>query len=109
MTYCSDTATPYIIRIQWGDRKNASFPWKVDLGIAKNFCDRTNTSITAEIYNALRLNSIKPEIEKILRDNQDGLLRKRSITSHISHPSNQRCSYKKPRGDTVIPRFFQSI
>ena len=51
--------------------KGCIFPFfkKVDLGIAKNNRDITITSIAAKIYNALLLNQIKSEIEKILRKN----------------------------------------
>ena len=37
----------------------------------------------AKIYNVLLLNHIEPEIEKILRKNQNGFQRKRSMTSQI--------------------------
>ena len=39
-------------------------PQKGDLGIAKNYRSITLTSIAANIYNALLLNRIEPEIEK---------------------------------------------
>ena len=38
-----------------------------DLGVAKKYCSLTLTSIAAKIYNALLLNRIKTESEKILR------------------------------------------
>ena len=40
-------------------------------------------STAAKIYNALLLNCIKPEIEKILRKNQNGFRRNRSTISQI--------------------------
>ena len=45
-------------------------PKEGDLGIAKNYQSTTLTSIVDNIYNALLLNRIEPEIEKILRKNQ---------------------------------------
>ena len=39
------------------------------------------TSTVAKINNALQLNCIEPEIEKILRKNQNGFQRKWSTTS----------------------------
>jgi len=59
------------------------FPKKGDLGIAKNYRGITLTAIAAKIYNALLLNRIQPEIEKILRKNQNGFRRNRSTTSQI--------------------------
>ena len=63
--------------------KGCIFPYhKKDLGIANNYWGITLTSIAVKIFNALLLNHIEPEIEKILRKNQNGFWRKRS-TSQI--------------------------
>ena len=59
------------------------FPKKGDLGIAKNYRGITLTAIAAKVYNALLLNRIRPEVEKILRKNQNGFRRNRSTTSQI--------------------------
>ena len=59
------------------------FPKKSDLGIAKNYRGVSLTSIAAKIYNALPLNRIKAEIEKILKKNQNGFRRNRFTTSQI--------------------------
>ena len=59
-------------------------PQKGDLEIVKNFRGITLTSIAAKIYNALLLNRIEPEIEKILGKNQNGFRRNRTTTSQIS-------------------------
>ena len=48
------------------------FPKKGDLGLAKNYRGITLTSIAAKIYNALLRNRIEPEIDNILRKNQNG-------------------------------------
>ena len=59
------------------------FPKKGDLGLAKNYRGITLTSIAAKIYNALLRNRIEPEIDNILRKNQNGFRRNRSTTSQI--------------------------
>ena len=59
------------------------FPKKDDLGFAKNYRGITLTSIAAKIYNALQCNCIEPKIDNILRKNQNGFRRNRSMTSQI--------------------------
>ena len=59
------------------------FPKKGELGLAKNYRGITLTSIAAKIYNALLRNRIEPEIDNILRKNQNGFRRNRSTTSQI--------------------------
>ena len=59
------------------------FPKNGDLGIAKNYRVITLTSIADKIYNTLLLHSIEPEIEKILRKNQNVFRRNRSKISQI--------------------------
>ena len=77
-TYCSDTATQSIIKIQMDEGMHPPFPKKGDLGLAKNY-----RGITAKIYNALLRNRIEPKIDNILRKNQNGFRRNRSTTSQI--------------------------
>ena len=59
------------------------FPKMCDFGLAKNYRGITLTSIVAKIYNALLRNHIVPQIDKILRKNQNGFRRNRSTTSQI--------------------------
>ena len=59
------------------------FPKKGDLGLAKNYWGITLTSIAAKIYSALLRNHIEPKIDNILRKNQNGFQRNRSMTSQI--------------------------
>ena len=59
------------------------FPKKDDLGLAKNYRGITLTSIATKIYNALLRNCIEPKIDNILRKNQNGFRRNRSMTSQI--------------------------
>ena len=73
MTYCSNTAIQYINQNttdKWTKGCILPFPKKSDLVIAKNCRGITLITITTKIYNPLLLNSIEPEIEKILRKNQ---------------------------------------
>ena len=59
------------------------FPEKDDLRLAKNYRGITLTSIAAKIYNALLRNCIEPKIDNILRKNQNGFQRNRSMISQI--------------------------
>ena len=59
------------------------FSQKGDLRIIKNYSGITLTTVVAKIYNILRLNSIKPKIEKILGENQNSFRRNRSVISQI--------------------------
>ena len=59
------------------------FPKKGGPGLAKNYRGITLTSIAAKIYNALLCNRTEPKIENILRKNQNGFQRNRSMTSQV--------------------------
>ena len=56
---------------------------KGDLGLAKNYRGITLTSIAAKIYNAPLRNRIEPKIDNILRKNQNGFWRNRTMTLQI--------------------------
>ena len=58
-----------------------SFPKKDNLGWAKNHRGITLTSIAAKIYNPQLQKRIEPKIDNILRKNQNGFWRNRSMTS----------------------------
>ena len=60
-----------------------SFSKKGDLGITKNYRSINLAFIIAQVNNALVCNCIEPEIEKVLRKNQNGFQRKQSTTSQI--------------------------
>ena len=51
--------------------------------LAKNYRGITLTSIVAKIYNALLRNRIEPKMDNILRKNQNGFQRNRSMMSQI--------------------------
>ena len=59
------------------------FRKKGDLKIAKHYQGLNLTFIVTNIYNALPLNRIQPEFERIFWENQNGFRRKRFTTSQI--------------------------
>ena len=64
-------------------RLNSTFLKKIDFGIGKNYRGITLSSKAATVYSAVLRNHTKPDIEKILRKNQNGFRRKRSMTPHV--------------------------
>ena len=59
------------------------FPKKGDLGIAANYRGISLIPISAKIYNKMLLNRIRPEIEKVLRHNQNGFRPNRGTESQV--------------------------
>ena len=59
------------------------FPKRGDLGKTSNYRGITLFFIAAKIYSALLLNRIQPEMGKILRRNQNGFRKGRSIIGQI--------------------------
>ena len=80
---------------------------KGDLGITKNYRGITLNSIVAKVYNALLLNYIQPEIEKILRKNQTGFQRNQSTTSQILIKSLKE--YVQKSWGNIVHRFLNCI
>ena len=68
---------------RWTKECIFTFPKKGDLTIAKNYQGISLASIAAKIYNALLCSCIEPKIENILRKNQNGFWKNRSVTSEI--------------------------
>ena len=58
-------------------------PKKGDLRLATNYRGISLTPTAAKIYNKLLLHRIRPVLENILRDNQNGFREKRSTTAQI--------------------------
>ena len=83
------------------------FTKKSDLEITKNKLGITVKSKAAKIYYALLLNRIEPEIEKIIRKNENGFRRNQFTTSQIL----TICPIleKKSRNNSPICRFLHSI
>ena len=68
-------------RIQrWTEGTILPFPKKGDLGLPTNYRGITLMPIAAKIYNQLLLNRIRPQLESILRRNQNGFRQHRSTT-----------------------------
>ena len=64
-------------------------------------------AITATVYNALLLNIIKLEIEKIHRKYQNGFWEYRSTTSYFDFmPNHQKSTCKKSRDNSKACRFL---
>ena len=82
LRYCNAVYNQNIID-RWTKGCILPLPNKGDLGIAKNYCGITLTSIATKIYNALLRNRIAPKTGKILRKNQNGFRRNRPTTSQI--------------------------
>ena len=63
------------------------------------------------MYNTLQLNRIEPEIEKILKKNQNGFRKNRSTVSQILtiSPILEGVCVKRLWDDTLINRFLQGI
>ena len=68
---------------RWTEGCILPFPKKGDLSIAKNYRGITLTAISAKIYNLLLLNRIRPEVDSILRKNQNGFRSNRSTSGQI--------------------------
>ena len=67
----------------WRDRCLLPFPKKGDLGLPKSYRGISLTAIAAKIYNLKLLNRIRPEIDPILRKNQNGFRSNRSTSGQI--------------------------
>ena len=66
--------------VSWTKGCILPFPKKGDLPITNNYRGITLTAIAAKIYNLMLLNRIRPEIDPILRKNQNGFRTNRSTT-----------------------------
>ena len=80
--YCNAVYNEHVIQ-SWMKGCILPFPKKGDLSLTNNYRGITLTSIAAKIYNTLLLNRIQPEIEKVLRRNQNGFRKSRSMVGQI--------------------------
>ena len=83
-----------------------SFLKKDDLGIVKNYRGITLTFIAPKMYNALLLNHIEPEIEKILKNNQYVFFEKPMYIINSYNPSNHKVSRTKSLETTLVFVYF---
>ena len=68
---------------EWGCSAIVPVPKKGDLTKVDNYRGISLTQVAAKVYNRLILNRIRPEIDKILRFNQNGFRPSRSTSSQI--------------------------
>ena len=59
------------------------FPKKGDLLLTTNYSKITFTPIAAKVYSSMLINRIQPDIEKVLRLNQNGFRKNRSTVDQI--------------------------
>ena len=82
LNFCNSVYSQNQIK-RWTEGCLLPFPKKGDISQAKNYRGITLTSIAATIYNLMLLNRIRPEIDPILRKNQNGFRQNRSTTGQI--------------------------
>ena len=68
---------------RWSEGCLLPFPKKGNLGITTNYRGNTLTAIAAKTYNLMLLNRERPEIDPILRKNQNGFRANRSTSGQI--------------------------
>ena len=68
---------------RWTEGCLLPFPKKGDLGYTTNYRGITLTCIAAKIYNLILLYRIRPEIDPVLRKNQNGFRTNRSTSGQI--------------------------
>ena len=90
--YCNEVYKGNVIQ-SWTEGYILPYPKKGDLSKTSNYRGLTFTSIAAKVYNAPLLNRIKPEIEKILKRNQNGFRKGCStIGTNLDSENNYRWS-----------------
>lgn len=83
LKFCNDALCDGQIPDQWKLSNIVPVPKKGDLTKTDNYRGISLTSIVSKTLNRMILNRIKPCIENVLRDNQNGFRPGRSTTSHI--------------------------
>lgn len=83
LNFCNDALNEGNIPEQWGHINIVPVPKSGNLSKPDNYRGIALTSIVTKTLNKMILNRIKPYIDPILRDNQNGFRSGRSTTSHI--------------------------
>ena len=83
LDFCNNTLMHKHKPEQWSILNIVPVPKKGDLTNPNNYRGIALSSIVAKTLNRMILNRIRPEVEKILRINQNGFRPGRSTTSHI--------------------------
>ena len=79
LNFCNSVYSQNQIKI-WTEGCLLPFPKKEEISQANNYKGITLTSLAEKIYNLMLLNLIRPEIDPILRKNQNGFRQNRSTT-----------------------------
>ena len=82
LNFCKSVYSQNQIK-RWTEGCFLPFPKKGDISQANKYRGITLASIAAQIYNLMLLNRIRPEIDPILRKNQNGFHQNRSTTGQI--------------------------
>ena len=99
LEFCSQALEKGVVPDQWRISNIVPVPKKGDLTDSNNYSGISLTSLVAKTLNRMILNRIQPEIEKKLRDNQNGFREGRSTTSHILmllKEDSSGCESKEP-------------
>ena len=88
---------------KWMKGSILPFPKKGDLGITKNYRVIYLKTRAAKVHYVVLVNHIQPEIEKILRKNQNGF--RRNFTDSDYQSNHQRNTGKESRSNITIRRF----
>ena len=83
LKFCNDALCDGHLPDQWKLSNIIPVPKKGDLTKTDNCRGISLTSIVRKTLNRMLLNRIKPSLEEILRNNQNGIRPGRSTTSHI--------------------------
>ena len=83
LKFCTDALCDGHIPDRWKLSNIVPVPKKGDLTKTDNYRRISLTSIVNKPLNRMLLNRIKPSLEEVLRDNQNGFRPGRSTTSHI--------------------------
>ena len=83
LSFCNNALAKGQVPDQWKLSNIVPVPKKGDLTEADNYRGISLTSIVGKTLNRMILNRVKPCLEKLLRDNQNGFRPGRSTTSHI--------------------------
>ena len=83
LKFCNDALCDGLIPDQWKLSNIVPVPKKGDLTKTDNYRGISLTSIVSKTLNKMLLNRMKPSLEEVLRDNQNGFRPGRSTTSHI--------------------------
>ena len=83
LEFCNEALCEGQVPTQWKTCNIVPVPKKGDLTKTDNYRGIALTSIVSKTLNRMILNRIRPSVEELLRDNQNGFRQGRSTTTHI--------------------------